>query len=75
MGCSDVGIDIIGIQEHRLITKEPPDELWSDDKNWVLVYSSATDQRQGGVGQLMLKHIYKQINACKVWHQLPRELS
>ena len=36
MGCSDVGIDIIGIQEHRLITKEPTEELWSDDKNWVL---------------------------------------
>ena len=31
MGCSDVGIDIIGIQEHRLITKEPTEELWSDD--------------------------------------------
>ena len=59
MGCSDVGIDIIGIQEHRLITKEPTEELWSDDKNWVLVYSSATDQRQGGVGLLMSKHIYK----------------
>ena len=43
MGCSDVGIDIIGIQEHRLITKEPTEELWSDDKTWVLVYSSATE--------------------------------
>ena len=59
MGCSDVGIDIIGIQEHRLITKEPTEELWSDDKNWVLVYSSATDQRQGGVGLLMSEQIYK----------------
>ena len=47
MGCSDVRIDIIGIQEHRLVTKEPTEELWSDDKTWVvLVYSSATDQRQ-----------------------------
>ena len=43
MVCSDVGIDIIGIQEHRLITKEPTEELWSDDNNWVLVYSSATE--------------------------------
>lgn len=58
MGCSDAGIDIIGIQEHRLITKEPTEELWSEDKNWVLIYSSATDQRQGGVGLLMSKHIY-----------------
>ena len=59
MGCSDVCIDIIGTQEHRLITKEPTEELWSDDKTWVLVYSSATDQRQGGVGLLMSKYINK----------------
>ena len=59
MDCSDVGIDIIGIQEHRLITEEPTEELWSDDKNWVIGYSSATDQRQGGVSLLMSKHIYK----------------
>ena len=58
MGCSDVGIDIIGIQEHRLITKEPTEEL-SDDKIRVLVYSSATEQRHWGVGLLMSKHIYK----------------
>ena len=59
IGCSNVGIDIIGIQEHRLITKESTEELWSDDKTWVLVYSSTTDQRQGGVGLLMSRHIYK----------------
>lgn len=59
MGCADAAIDIIGIQEHRLITTNPTDELWSDDRNWVLIYSSATDQRQGGVGLLMSKHIYK----------------
>ena len=32
-GCFDVGIEIIGIQEHRLVTKEPTEGLWSDDKN------------------------------------------
>ena len=61
MGCSDVGFDIIGIQEQRLITKEPTEELWSDDKTWVFVYSSATDQRQGGVGFLLSKHIYNEV--------------
>ena len=71
MGCSDVGIDIIGIQEHRLITKKPTEELWSDDKNWVLVYSSATDQRQGGVGLLMSKYIYKCLQRPKFnWKKL-----
>ena len=24
--------------------------MWSDDRNWVTIYSSATDQRTGGVG-------------------------
>ena len=58
-GCNDAGVDIVGIQEHRLITSSPTDELWSDDKNWVLIYSSATDQRHGGVGLVISKHIYK----------------
>ena len=31
MGCADAGVDIIGIQEHRLITPNPTEELWSDD--------------------------------------------
>ncbi|XP_038063001.1 craniofacial development protein 2-like [Patiria miniata] len=47
MGCADAGVDIIGIQEHRLITSNYTEEIWSDDRNWVMVYSSATKQRQG----------------------------
>ena len=66
MGCADAGVDIIGIQEHRLITSNPTDELWSDDRNWVLVYGSATPQRQGGVGILMSKHIYKCLQKVEV---------
>ena len=58
-GCVDAGVDIVGIQEHRLITPNPTEELWSDDRNWVLVYGSATQQRQGGVGILLSKSIYK----------------
>ena len=37
-GCADAGVEIVGIQEHRLITSKPTDELWSDDKKWVLLY-------------------------------------
>ena len=59
MGCNDAGVDIVGIQEHRLITSSPPEGLWSDDKNWALVYSSSTDQRLAGVGLVISKHIYK----------------
>ena len=58
-GCVDAGVDIVGIQEHRLITPNPTEELWSDDRNWVLVYGPATQQRQGGVGILLSKSIYK----------------
>ena len=59
MGCTDAGIDIVGIQEDRLITTNPTEELLSDDKNWVFVYSTASDQRQGGVGILMSRQMYK----------------
>ena len=37
----------------------PTDERWPDDKNWVLIYSSATDQRHGGVGLVIARHIHK----------------
>ena len=66
MGCADAGTDIIGIQEHRLITPNPTEELWSDDKNWVLVYGSASSQRLGGVGILMSKYIYKCLQRVEV---------
>ncbi|XP_072043634.1 craniofacial development protein 2-like [Amphiura filiformis] len=68
-GCSDAGVDIVGVQEHRLITSSPTDELWSDDKNWVLIYSSATDQRQGGVGLLMSRHIHRCLQSVQTINQ------
>ena len=58
-GCIEAGVDIVGIQEHRLITSNPTDELWSEDKQWVLIYSTASRERHGGVGILMSKCIYK----------------
>ena len=63
MGCNDAGVDIVGIQEHRLITSSPTEGLWSDDKNWALVYSSDTDQRLGCVGLVISKHIYKRLQS------------
>jgi hypothetical protein len=59
MACADAGIGIIGIEEHRLITPNPTDKLWSVDRNWVLLFSSATKQKHGGVGLLMSKHIHR----------------
>ncbi|KAI8493042.1 hypothetical protein Bbelb_290460 [Branchiostoma belcheri] len=44
-GCHEAGIDIAGIQEHRLITPIAIDELWSDDRSYVFMYSSAADRR------------------------------
>ena len=55
MGCADVGINIIGIQEHRLTTPNSTEELWSDNSNWVLMYGSATKQRTGVVGIFKIK--------------------
>ena len=68
-GCNDVNLDIVGIQEHRLITSSPTDELWSDDKNWVVIYSSATDQRYGGVGLAMTKHIHRCLQSVQSINQ------
>ena len=68
-GCNDVNLDIVGIQEHRLITSSPTDELWSDDKNWVVIYSSATDQRYGGVGLAMTKHIHRYLQSVQSINQ------
>lgn len=59
VGCADTGVDIIGLREHRRITTNPTEELWSDDKNWVIVYSFATQGRQGGVGLTISRHIYR----------------
>ncbi|XP_072041209.1 craniofacial development protein 2-like [Amphiura filiformis] len=67
--CSDAGVDIVDVQEHRLITSSLTDELWSDDKNWVLIYSSATDQRQGGVGLLMSRHIHRCLQSVQTIKQ------
>lgn len=53
MGFAHTGIDIIGLQEHWLIITNPTEELSSDDRNWVVVYGSATQGRQGGVRLVM----------------------
>ncbi len=41
------------MQAYLLITSSPTDEVWSDDRNWVLAFSSATKQSHGGVGLVM----------------------
>ena len=38
-GCFYVGIDIVGILEHRLITTSSTEEIWSEDRNWVFVHA------------------------------------
>ena len=65
-GCADAGIDMIGIQEHRLFTTNPTEELWSEDRNWVFIYGSATNLRVGGVGFVICKPIYRCIQKVEV---------
>ena len=59
---TDAGVDNVGVQEHWLITPNHT-QLWSDDRNWVLVYGSSINLRQGGVGILMSKSICVQVSA------------
>ena len=54
-GCADAGIDMIGIQE-----------LWSEDRNWVFIYGSATNLRVGDVGFVISKPIYRCIQKVEV---------
>ena len=65
-GCADAGIDMIGIQEHRLFTTNPTEELWSEDRNWVFIYGSATNLRVGGVGFVISKPIYRCLRKVEV---------
>ena len=57
---------MIGIQEHRLFTTNPKEELWSEDRNWVFIYGSATNLRVGGVGFVISKPIYRCIQKVEV---------
>ena len=57
---------MIGIQEHRLFTTNPTEELWSEDRNWVFIYGSATNLRVGGVGFVISKPIYRCMQKVEV---------
>ena len=57
---------MIGIQEHRLVTTNPTEELWSEDRNSVFIYGSATNLRVGGVGFVISKSIYRCIQKVEV---------
>ena len=46
-------IDIIGIQEHRWTTAENISKQWSDNKEFLFYYSTASSERWGGVGILV----------------------
>ncbi len=45
--------DIIAVQEHRWITSEPVSQTWSENREFLFVYSSASKSRVGGVGLLI----------------------
>ena len=40
-------IDIVGIQEHRWITKDNISQQWSDDRDFLFIYSSPSPERVG----------------------------
>ena len=64
-GCSEQNIDIVGIQEHCLITDKAIDQEWSTDGEWLFAYASASWERQGGVGMLLTKGLGKHLRTVK----------
>jgi hypothetical protein len=66
-GCKSVGIDLASIQEHRWTTESEVDFQWHSDGDYMLAYSSASQQRTGGVGLLIhKKHANALKSACRV---------
>lgn len=64
-GSTDAGVNIVAVQEHRLLSTNPLTEKWSDDKNWLFIHNSASRNRQGGVGLLVAKQFVKCIVSTK----------
>ena len=64
-GGIDAGVNIIGVQEHRLDSNDPISEKWSDDKNWLFFHNSTSKDRVGGVGLLVSKDLVKCVSGSK----------
>ena len=60
-----MGLEITGVEEHRLILSTPITELWSDEKNWLLIHNSVSKSREGGVGLLVKRQLAKSISGSK----------
>ena len=54
-GCEKFMINIVAIQEHRYIFDEDIKYTWNNDKTWLKVYASATEEGNGGLGLLFDK--------------------
>jgi len=64
-GGIDAGVNIIGVQEHRLDSTDPVSEKWSDDKNWLFFHNSTSQKCVGGVGLLVSKNLVKCVAGTK----------
>ena len=63
----ELPIDIIAVQEHRWRTHSDIDQKWSDDGEFLFIFSSADKNRVGGVGVLVRrKHVGSYRTADKV---------
>ena len=69
-GCKEQGINIVAVQEHRWTTTEEVDTYWTNDRKWVLIYTSAIGGH-GGIGILVEKHItHNIIDFHKISHRI-----
>ena len=68
LGAQTLPLDIIGIQEHQLlqrITKKKVSQYWSDECEFMLICSSASQPQVGGVGLLIRKKLANSFRAAE----------
>ena len=63
-GCKKLGIDLVGLQEHRLKTSNIIDRV-EDELGGLLVLTSANDRGQGGVGIYFSKRSKDRLLSCE----------
>lgn len=67
---SKLNLAFIAIQEHRWKTENEIDQLWSQNRSHLFIYSSADEKGMGGIGLLIQN---KYTNFIKSFKKYPRE--
>ena len=64
--CESKGIEVLAIQEHRIIFKsDDPIRKEKYGNNWVFIYTTADEKGGGGVGFLVSARVYKFVTSIR----------